>query len=237
MRSVAEQTFTDFEHVIVDGASKDHTLKVARDMGTAGLRILSEPDKGLYYAMNKGIDLARGEYLLFLNAGDTFFDCESLQRYADAIATTNTPDIIYADTVLVDETDNVLGPRHLSAPQQMTFGSYANGMLVCHQAFMVRTEMVRLFNLRYNTRWRYSADYEWCLRCIRSSTPDRCINLKCATIRYLQEGLTTRNHRASLIERYRIMCQYYGVLPTTIRHIGFALRNMRQRKVQDTGGN
>jgi glycosyltransferase involved in cell wall biosynthesis len=61
MRSVAEQSFTDFEHLIIDGASKDNTLEVAKSLGTEMMTIYSEPDKGLYDAMNKGLAKARGE--------------------------------------------------------------------------------------------------------------------------------------------------------------------------------
>ena len=70
LMSVASQTFRNFEHIIVDGASGDNTLSIARSYPET--RILSEKDNGLYDAMNKGIRLARGKYLLFLNAGDTF---------------------------------------------------------------------------------------------------------------------------------------------------------------------
>ena len=82
MRSVAAQSFKDFEHIIVDGASTDNTLQIARSLGTSNLRILSEPDKGLYDAMNKGLSMANGRYLLFLNAGDAFHSEDTLSHYA-----------------------------------------------------------------------------------------------------------------------------------------------------------
>lgn len=228
MKSLSTQTYRDFEHIIVDGASKDNTLQTARNHAGKNLRILSEPDKGLYDAMNKGIDIARGKYLLFLNAGDTFHDKDSLSEYAKAIEKAGNPDIVYADTVLVDANRKIIGPRHLSAPDRLTVQSYKNGMLVCHQAFMVRTELIRLFNIKYDLKWRFSADYEWCLRCISNTSPERCINLNRITIDYLQEGLTTKNHRASLLERYKIMCKYYGTLSTAARHVKFALRNLKR---------
>ena len=136
LRSVKEQTFKDFEHLIVDGASTDDTLTLARREGLPDLRIISERDRGLYDAMNKGLHAARGKYILFLNAGDSFADAGVLEAYAKA-ASPET-DIIYADTLLVDADRNVIGPRHLSAPEILTFESFSHGMLVCHQAFMVR---------------------------------------------------------------------------------------------------
>ena len=139
LKSVGEQTFRDFEHILVDGASSDDTLAVARRDGLPSLRIVSEPDRGLYDAMNKGLRMARGKYVLFLNAGDSFADSAVLQAYADAAAA--NPDIIYADTLVVDEARNVVGSRHLSVPDQLTLDSFSRGMLVCHQAFMVRRSL------------------------------------------------------------------------------------------------
>ena len=80
IKSVMEQTFHDYEHLIIDGASTDHTLEIARRNPEA--RIISERDKGLYDAMNKGLAYARGEYILFLNAGDTFRTPDILPLYA-----------------------------------------------------------------------------------------------------------------------------------------------------------
>ncbi len=224
LRSVSQQTFADFEHLIVDGASTDETLAEAARYNRDGRRhILSETDKGLYDAMNKGIRLAKGDYLLFLNAGDSFADSTTLRRFADAAK--DHPDIIYCDTMLVDSDRKIVGKRHLDAPEKLTFGSFSKGMLVCHQAFCVRRDLVEPYDLRY----RFSADYDWCLRCLKKSRPERCVNLRFPGIHYLTDGLTDRNHAASLRERYRIMCRYYGTVPASLNHIGFFFRNLRRK--------
>lgn len=85
MKSVSEQTFQDFEHLIIDGASHDDTILIARQMGRQDVKIVSEPDNGLYDAMNKGLRIARGQYVIFLNSGDAFHSSDTLQLYADAI--------------------------------------------------------------------------------------------------------------------------------------------------------
>lgn len=222
MRSVDSQTCTDYEHLVIDGASRDNTVGLALgrwDIPANPCRqVFSEPDKGLYDAMNKGLAKARGRYLIFLNAGDAFSTPDTLALYAAAAS--EQTDIIYADTRLVDADRRVLGPRHLSVPERLTFRSFARGMLVCHQAFCVRRSIAPAYDLAY----RFSADYEWCLRCLKATSPDRCANLHATTIDYLTDGLTDRNRKASLKERYRIMCRYYGTLPTMLRHLGFACR-------------
>jgi len=216
LESVYRQNFRNYEHIIIDGASTDNTLSEARKY--PDLRILSERDNGLYDAMNKGIGLSRGQYILFLNAGDTFHSGKTLDAYAERAS--KGDDIIYADTVIVDSDRHIIGPRHLTTPRTLTFESFAQGMLVCHQAFMVRKELAPLYDLQY----RFSADYDWTVRCIRNSNPERCTNLGLIAIDYLSDGLTDQNKLKSLYERYRIMATHYGTARTLLNHVGFLFR-------------
>ncbi len=224
MKSVAEQTFQDFEHIIIDGASTDATLAKARVLASRRLRTLSEPDEGLYYAMNKGLDMAKGKYVIFLNAGDSFHSRDTLKLYADT-AKEFDADIVYGDTVIVDREGKVLRPRHLSAPKVLTVISYRNGMLVCHQAFMVRKGIAP----HYDTRYSFSADYEWCLRCIQASRPGKRINLKCVTIDYLDDGLSEKHKLKSLRERFNIMVSYFGLAGTLKSHFLFVPRAIARK--------
>lgn len=226
MQSLTEQTFADFEHLVVDGASRDDTILIARRMGRPGVRIVSEPDNGLYDAMNKGLRLAKGSYVLFLNSGDRFHAPDSLEAYAEAILKSH-PDIVYGDTDIVSGSGERLGPRHLSAPDILTFDSFSHGMLVCHQAFMVRKEIAPPFD----TDYRFSADYDWTIRCIQASRAGSRVNLHRVTIDYLSDGLTDNNKKASLMERFRIMAEHYGTIKAIMRHLGFIPRMLRRGKL------
>ena len=157
IKSVEEQTFRDFEYIIVDGKSRDNTLELARTCRVSDIRIKSESDNGIYDAMNKGIGMANGQYLIFLNAGDSFHAPDTLQRIADAIRDNDAPGIVYGQTELVDSDRNLLGPRHLNAPEVLTYESFKDGMLVCHQAFVVLAKIAPLYDLKY----KLSADYDW----------------------------------------------------------------------------
>lgn len=224
LRSVADQTFRNYEHLLIDGASTDDTLSIARRY--EDLRILSEKDSGLYDAMNKGLRMARGRYVLFLNAGDSFHSDKVLQRYAERALLGD--DIIYADTVIVDSDRHIIGRRHLTAPECLTFDSFSKGMLVCHQAFMVRRDLAP----EYDRQYRFSADYDWTVRCIAASKPERNTNLRIIAIDYLSDGLTDKNKITSLKERFKIMSRHYGVLKTVLNHLSFtfraALRHVRK---------
>lgn len=226
MASVAEQTCTDYEHLIIDGASNDNTIIIARQMGTPSLRIVSEPDKGLYDAMNKGMRMARGRYVLFLNSGDRFHTRETLGLYADAIKK-KSPDIIYGDTDIVDALGKRLGPRHLSAPAMLTVDSFSRGMLICHQAFMVRKAIAP----RFDTDYKFSADYDWTIKCIKASRPGDRKNLRAITIDYLSDGLTDHNKKSSLLERFKIMAHHYGMLNAIISHLSFIPRAIKRGKI------
>ena len=222
LKSVNEQSFRDFEYLIIDGASTDDTLSLVEQARIPAATVWSEPDKGLYDAMNKAIDRAKGQYLIFLNAGDAFATAETLALIA--MKAQDKPDVIYGQTQLVDATGKVVGMRHLTAPEHLSWQSFKDGMLVCHQAFIARRELCPHYDLNY----RFSADYDWCIKVLRKS--DSCAYVGDEPIiSYLSEGLTTENHKKSLRERYRIMCHYYGTVPTMLRHVKFACRHLMRK--------
>jgi glycosyltransferase involved in cell wall biosynthesis len=224
--SVASQTFSDFEYLIIDGASTDHTVERATASGISQMRITSQPDRGLYDAMNHGLNAAKGDYVIFLNAGDSFTSADVLQCYADAIMANDRPGMVYGQTRLVDAERRYVGPRHLTAPRHLTLRSFAQGMLVCHQAMAVRRDITGQYSMNY----RYSADYEWVINVLKRSQHNVYVDR--TVIDYLNEGVTTANHKNSLRERYHIMCDTYGTVPTMLRHVGFALRNLKRKYIK-----
>ncbi len=223
LRSIREQSCGLYEFVLVDGGSTDSTVQLALDAGIPNMKMVSEPDNGLYDAMNKGLGMADGDYVMFLNAGDAFHSPGTLQMIADAAMDHDYPGIIYGQTDIVDASGKKISDRHLIAPSDLSLDSFKTGMVVCHQAFIV----LRKLTNNYDTRFRFSADYEWCIRCLQRSHRSHYIDG--VIIDYLSEGLTTRNHSASLMERFNIMSKYYGLFPTLWRHIGFAIRDLRRK--------
>lgn len=246
MRSVAAQDYPHVEHIVIDGNSGDNTLELfhryqERNSVAAvrhELNCLSEPDEGIYDAMNKALDLATGDYVLFLNAGDAFHSPTVLTAVAEAVSraavrradgTTVLPGVVYGDTNIVDSAGRFLRPRRLSPPARLTWRSFRSGMLVCHQAFFASTALAR--SVRYDLRYRYSADFDWCIRIMRQARRERMplVRVRAVVADYLNEGTTTRHHKASLRERFHIMRRHYGLLSTVVHHAWFVVRGIIRR--------
>ena len=220
IQSVVFQTYRNVEYIIVDGGSTDNTLDVAHKYQERISKVISEPDKGLYDAMNKGIRMATGDYLCFLNAGDELHENETLQKIVYTLKGKELPDVIYGETAIVDEEGHFLHMRRLSTPEHLHWKSFKEGMLVCHQAFLTRRELA-LAN-PYDLRYRFSADFDWCIRIMKQSK--NLHNTHLTLIDYLNEGMTTQNHKASLKERFRIMTKHYGWISTILHHGWFVIR-------------
>lgn len=223
IKSVLSQTYQDVEYIVVDGASKDDTLAIINKYKEGIKKVVSEPDKGLYDAMNKGIGLATGDYLCFLNAGDCFYNNDTLRQMAATLKKGERPDILYGETALVNDQGEFVRMRRLQAPEKLTWRSFRQGMLVCHQAFFPRRELVPPYDLQY----RFSADFDWCIRIMKQSKTLH--NTHLTLVNYLDEGLTTRNQKASLKERFRIMTKHYGWCSTVLHHLWFVVRAVIKR--------
>jgi glycosyltransferase involved in cell wall biosynthesis len=182
------------------------------------LKWVSEPDRGLYDAMNKAINMATGDYLCFLNAGDTFFSLDTVERMMQTFDPENPPDILYGETAIVDEKGSFLHMRRLNAPEKLSWKSFKQGMVVCHQAFIVKRGLAEPYDLSY----RFSSDFDWCIRMMKKTASIH--NTHLTLINYLNEGMTTANRKPSLKERYRIMVKYYGHISTVSHHIWFVIR-------------
>lgn len=225
--SVKAQSWQQIEHLIIDGASKDETVSMAETYKAQcpyEVVILSEPDKGLYDAMNKGLRLATGDYLVFLNAGDTLHAADTLETIVHSAQP--LPGVLYGDTAITDEQGKFLHLRRLRPPKKLTWKSFRQGMLVCHQAFYALTDIAK--NLPYDPRYRYSADVDWCIRVMKEAQKRQLplVNTQAILADYQEEGQTTIHHRDSLKERFDVMRRHYGLFSTVIMHVWFVFRQL-----------
>lgn len=217
--SILSQSYPNIEYLIIDGGSTDGTVDIIKQYAPGIAFWLSEPDEGLYDAMNKGLKHASGDYVWFINAGDMLQTADTIQRIVMKISKRRTlPDIIYGETAIVNAEGKMVGMRRLRAPKNLTWKSFRMGMLVCHQSFIVKRSIAPEYDLHY----RLSADYDWCIRCMKLAKS--IYNTKIVLTDYLEDGLSTAQRSASLKERYEIMCKYYGKFATVILHGWFAIR-------------
>ena len=215
--SILGQTDKRFEYFIIDGGSTDGTLDLIKKYESQLSGWISEPDKGLYDAMNKGMKLGSGKYLWFMNAGDLVYTNDTLERIF-ASANSSVPDVIYGETEIIDEAGRSLGKRRLQAPTKLSWKSLQWGMVVCHQSFLVKREKC----LPYDSEYRFAADVDWMIRVLRSS--ETIYNSGMNLSKFKSGGLTYKNIRHGLKERFRIMVKNYGLFNTVFNHLVLGIR-------------
>lgn len=141
MDSVLHQSYVHIDYVIIDGASTDGTSEILEKTG--GIRWISEPDKGIYDAMNKGIHMAEGEWVIFMNAGDVFASNDTLTK---VFSVERNADVVYGDVIKGDSIKKAEPPHN------------SHRMYFCHQSAFVRTSCLREFS--FDIQHRMSADFK-----------------------------------------------------------------------------
>ena len=164
LESVAAQRYHDVEHIVIDGASTDRTIEIVEHYADTVKQVLSEPDRGVYDAMNKGLALASGEVVGFLNADDVYMHPEVLSKVAEIMADPSL-DACYADLIYVDRkhVDRVV--RHWTS-REYAPGLFEKGWMPAHPTFFVRKSIYEKFG-GFNLRYSLQADFELALRLMR----------------------------------------------------------------------
>lgn len=207
--SVINQSYTNIEYIIIDGGSTDGTLAVIEKYQTKIAKFISEKDNGIYDAMNKGINIATGDYLLFMNSGDEIYNPETVKQVFNNIS---FADIYYGETEMINEQLESQGKRRHTTPKNLKLTSFKYGMSVSHQAIYIKRAIVKPYNLNY----QLSADIDWILDAIRKAK--LIVNVNSYVAKYLIGGLSKQKHLQSLKERFKIFNSYYGIVPNIFNH-------------------
>ena len=220
--SVLSQTSDDYEWIIVDGASTDGTQEVLESLRGDHIRWISETDNGIYDAMNKGLVMARGEHVWFMNAGDIFSDDGAISR---VISASRDMDIVYGEVQVTDRDGNILGSRSEVTPHQLPDRleslSFQFGMVVSHQAFIVRRSIAPAFK---TPCYRLSADLDWMLAILKQPRKCRKTGL---IARVTRHGATMDHWYRSQFERFLILGRHFGYTRAVWNHLCIALRRIR----------
>lgn len=228
VRSVLNQTYPNIEYVVIDGGSTDGTLDVLQRYQPQISKLVSEKDAGIYDAMNKGLALATGDYVLFMNSGDEIYSPDTV---TNIFASADNADIYYGETEMYNDRWESLGRRRHEAPQRLNHASFRYGMSVSHQAIYIRRSLAG----SYDPRYQLSADIDWILNAIKKAR--RIQHAGGYVAKYLVGGMSKQKHRQSLQERFHIFSKHYGPVSNILNHIVIAIKLVsyyfRHRRTND----
>lgn len=215
MASISAQDYPNLEHVVVDGLSSDQTLSLVRQHCIANSIVVSEPDHGIYDAMNKGITLATGDAIIFLNADDRFAQPSAISNLVQEIASAPAVDFTFGDAVV-------------QAPEGSSYRSYSHinrrniGFeMVCHQVVLAHHSLFDRFG-RFDTAYRICADLDWLLRCVDSGASFRYVPKAIAV--YAAGGESDRNVALRKKERAEIFFKYRSSVERGWQRVACAVR-------------
>ncbi|MGI4749145.1 MAG: glycosyltransferase family 2 protein [Janthinobacterium lividum] len=208
--SVLNQTYPNIEYLVIDGKSTDGTLKIIKKYQNHLAVFISEKDNGIYDAMNKGLAKATGDYVVFMNSGDEFYEKDTVKT---VFANEPDADIYYGETEMIDQNLQSLGQRRHQVPENFTWRDFKHGMSISHQAIFIRRNLTE----NYNHKYQLSADIDWILTAAKKAR--KIVNVYQYVAKYLVGGLSKKKHWQSLQERFAIMQKHYGLLPTVLNHV------------------
>ena len=210
LQNIREQRSKTIQLIVVDGDSTDDTKSVIRSYQDVITDWISEKDGGLYHAMNKGLRLAKGEYIVFLNAGDVFHDPQVISFIYHHH---HNEEILYGDAVFVDQEGTFKSSRHKKIPKELNWLSFRDGMVICHQALIVKSTKAVL----YDTQYQVCADLDWAIRITKKA--ESTLNLGMTVCDFQRGGISDKRRNTALLERWRILHKYFGLKATLWSHI------------------
>lgn len=219
LTSIKNQTYPFIEYVVIDGNSSDGTQSIVKSNLNIIDKWISEPDKGIYDAMNKGLNLATGDFVFFLNAGDLFYDKDTLEKIVQQVEP-NT-DILYGETMMINAKGKHLGTRSQLTtrrlPKQLTWQNLKKGMVVCHQSILVKRTLATSYLID-----NLSADIDWVINALKNSK--KITNTNLIVSKFLIGGVSKQKHKQSLFDRWEVMQNHFGLPATVFSHIQIIFR-------------
>jgi len=191
LESVKKQSFNNIEHIIIDGASNDKTLEICKEYSNS-IKIISEQDNGVYDAFNKGLKLATGEIIGFLNSDDVFYNENSIQDIVDAFSNNET-DIVYGNLDYVNKEGKVIR-NWISRPYEK--GLVKKAWMPAHPTFYCKKEVYDHLG-GYNDSFKIAGDFELCLRFLEiNNIPSFYLNKK--IVKMLVGGISNSGLKSKL---------------------------------------
>lgn len=204
LESINCQTYSNIEHIIIDGNSNDNTLQILKQNLKVDTKIISEEDNGIYDAMNKGLKIANGEYIWFINAGDQIYSENIISLIFD---NSLNSDAYYGDMVYINNRNEILGTRTLKKiPNSLSWYDFLYGMVVSHQSLIIKKEKV----VEYDLQYKHVADLDWCIRSLQNC--QSIVNSELVLSKFLIGGYSKKNIIKSNLERLKILFKHFSCL-------------------------
>ncbi|MFN0291787.1 glycosyltransferase family 2 protein [Pedobacter helvus] len=222
--SVLEQSYKDFEFIIIDGGSKDGSKEYIEEISTHLTLWVSEPDTGIYNAMNKGIKMAKGDYLCFLNSGDIFFDNSTLSSVANKI--NGEVGIYYGDVIF----DQIRRKRIIPAPRELAYPFLIANSINHQSTFIKRTLFDEIFY--YNEDLKIIADWEFIIYAVcKREIPTRHLDMVISI--YDASGVSSikENQKAIMADRQAVINKHFPLYSFNIDEIE-TLQSKRGKQFQ-----
>ncbi len=211
------------EWIVVDGNSSDGSAEFLNQNADNFDVLVIESDKGIYDAMNKGLQLATAPYVWFMNSGDTMHSKDSAAAAIHLIEN-EKPDVVYSDTMFVTPEMEQIGKISELKPQpfpsKLTFGSFRFGMNICHQSFIVKKSLTSTYHLEY----RQAADVDWIIQILKKN-PNTAIS-ETLLSNFEVGGSSYQHTKKAWKERFNVLTKHYGLLPNLLAHVWIIIRRV-----------
>lgn len=213
LASIRQQTYRYIDYVIVDGGDDTESPVLVEENEQWVRHYIREPDRGIYDAMNKGLERASGDFVCFINAGDCLYAPDTLQQVAEAIS--DQVDVVFGEVLFVDENYRSLGLRSevttQRLPEDLSWRSLALGMVVSHQGFFARRSLAPDY-----LQGNLCADVDWVIRVLKVSRGNVCLDRPLA--RFVIGGISQRRFHRAMWDRFRVLSAHFGVMRTALNH-------------------
>jgi glycosyltransferase involved in cell wall biosynthesis len=219
VKSIRGQHLSDLQSIVVDGGSSDNTSDVIKANLDVITDWVSEKDNGIYDAMNKGLTMAKGKYILFLNAGDLFHSQEVLTRVKYLA---RDEDILYGNSVVVNEDGSPKSDYHKITPTNLTWRDFRYGMVVNHQAIFAKKSIAASYDLQY----KISSDIDWAIRTVKQA--NKIKNLQMIVCDFQAGGISSQKRMLALRERWKILQNHFGIIQTFLSHSSIVIQNLKR---------
>lgn len=220
---IPQRNINEVEWIVIDGNSTDGSVDYIKQNADQFDSIVIESDKGIYDAMNKGLHKCTGEYVWFLNSGDSVHGSNTISGVVNAIKN-SAADIIFGDTMFVNSEGKEIGLISKLKPQPLTnklvAGSFRFGMNVCHQSFIAKRSICP----DYNTNYRYAADVNWIIDILRQNPSSQKTDF---IISNFEIGGSSYQHtNKAWKERFGVLSEQYGLIPNILAHGWIVIRRV-----------